>query len=135
VLLRVITFHGVLSYMSIVDYFSHSRDPCESSDFITTFHRNYDKESSDARHPVTRKQHTHGLWSVGPNEEWCVDGHEKILLSMGIVVYSINDKYSRKELCLEAMPSARVPEIPSVLYLRLVRVLGGLSKYLLNFNI
>jgi hypothetical protein len=121
--------------MLVVCFFSHSRDPGESSDFITTFRRNYDKESSDARHPVTRKPHTRGLWSAGPNEEWCVDGHEKILLSMGIAVYGINDKYSRLEICLQAMPSARVPEVPLVLYLRTVRERGGLSKYLFKTHI
>jgi len=78
-----------------------------------------------ARHPQTRKVHHHGLWSIGPNEEWCVDGHEKILRSMGIAVWGVIDKFSRMELGLWAMPNARIQEIPPFLFLRLVKEKGG----------
>jgi hypothetical protein len=55
------------------------------------------KQNSKAqagRHPDTRKVHHRGLWSIGPNEEWCVDGHEKIKNLMEIAVWGIIDKCS-----------------------------------------
>jgi len=55
--------------------------------------------------------------SAGPNEEWCVDGHEKIKNLMGII-----DKCSRVELGLWAMPDARVPEMPPAQLLHYIYV-------------
>lgn len=78
-----------------------------------------------ARHPVTRKAHKHGIFSAGPNEEWCVDGHEKILPSMGIGIYGIVDKFSRMELGLAAAPNVRDGNLPVVLYLRTVKERKG----------
>jgi hypothetical protein len=77
------------------------------------------------RHPRTRKLHKHGLWASGPNEEWGFDGHEKLLLAMGIGVYGGTDKYSRVELSLDAVPNARDPNLPVAVYLRVIKKLGG----------
>lgn len=85
-----------------------------------------DADASAARHPHTRQLHKHGLYSAGPNEEWCIDGHEKILLSMGIAIWGGNDKWSRVELGLYAVPSARKATVPPALYLRLVKKAGGM---------
>lgn len=95
-------------------------------DFITKFIKNYDPEAAASRHPQTRKIHSHGLYSAGPNEEWCVDGHEKILRSMGIAIWGVNDKYARVELSLDAVPSARKSTVPPVLYLCLIKKIGGI---------
>ena len=83
------------------------------------------KDATKARHPANAKAHPHGIWSVGPNEEWCVDGHEKILLSMGIAVYGFADKCARMKLGLWAMPNARVQDMPPTLFLWLVKKKGG----------
>jgi hypothetical protein len=82
-------------------------------------------EAVAARHPVTRKVHHHGIWSIGPNEEWCVDGHEKLLHIMGIGIWGVIDKYARVELGLWATPNARHQELPPALYLRVVKEQGG----------
>lgn len=92
-----------------------------------TLRKNHNPDAAAARHPTTRKVHHHGIWSIGPNEEWCVDGHEKLVNLMGISVWGIIDKYSRVELGLWAMPNARIPEIPPALYLRTVKGKGGKS--------
>ncbi|PPR05257.1 hypothetical protein CVT24_008283 [Panaeolus cyanescens] len=76
-------------------------------DFTMKFMQAENPSLTAGRHPQTRKTHKHTLWSSGPNEEWCLDGHEKILLSMGIAVYGIIDKFSRMELDLVAVPNAR----------------------------
>ncbi len=96
------------------------------SDEIASLRKEQNPDAVAARHPVTRKVHHHGIWSIGPNEEWCVDGHEKLLPTMGIAVWGIIDKYARVELGLWAMPNARVQELPPALYLRVVRNQGGL---------
>jgi hypothetical protein len=80
-------------------------------------------------HPSTHKQHKHGIYSSGPNEEWCLDGHEKILLSMGIAVYGIVDKFSRMELALYAVPDARDSNVPVAIYLRTVKEQGGTLSF------
>jgi len=91
-------------------------------------------EAAAARHPVTRKVHHHGIWSIGPNEEWCVDGHEKLLNIMGVAIWGVIDKYTRMELGLWATPNARNQELPPALYLRVVRKQGGLCIVLTGFT-
>ncbi len=85
-----------------------------------------DPDATAARHPETRKVHHTGLWSIGPNEEWCIDGHEKLLVLMGIAVWGVVDKFSRRELALWAVPNARLAEVPPALILRLIHKLGGM---------
>ncbi len=100
-----------------------------SSDHIMAFRKTENPEATAARHPRTRKVHHHGLHSSGPNEEWCADGHEKILLCMGIAIWGIIDKCCRLELGLWAVPNARLADVPPALYLRLVRKLGGKNLF------
>lgn len=97
------------------------------SDFIMNFRKEFHSENAARRHPAARHLHNSMIWSLGPNEEWCLDGHEKILRAMGIAIWGVNDKYSRHELGLWAVPNARVAGVPPVLYLQLVRKYGGLS--------
>ncbi|KAJ7439477.1 hypothetical protein FB451DRAFT_1301899 [Mycena latifolia] len=85
-----------------------------------------DRDASNMRKPGAKKIHTRGLWSAGPNEEWCVDGHEKILPSMGIAVWGVVDKFSRNEQNLWALPDSRTAVVPPALYLRQVREKGGM---------
>ena len=91
-----------------------------------TFRKAENPSAVAARHPSTRKVHHHGLYSSGPNEEWCLDGHEKILRSMGIAVWGVIDKCCRLELGLWAVPNARLADVPPVLYLRVVQNAGGM---------
>ncbi|KAJ3502730.1 hypothetical protein NMY22_g18492 [Coprinellus aureogranulatus] len=92
-----------------------------SRDFVMQFAKAENPSAVQNRHPVTRKTHQHGLWSSGPNEEWCMDGHEKLLQSMGIGIYGIVDKFSRMELALVAAPNVRDSRVPVVTYLRTVK--------------
>ena len=78
-----------------------------------------------ARQPGAKKIHSHGLWSIGPNEEWGVGGHEKLMQSMGIAIWGIVDKFTQMEMSLYAMPNARVQELPPALYLRTIKEWGG----------
>jgi transposase InsO family protein len=96
-----------------------------ASKFIDNMRGVLDRDAADMRKPGAKKVHTRGLWSAGPNEEWCVDGHEKILLCMGIAVWGIIDKYAREELNLWAVPDARTADVPPALYLLMVRAKKG----------
>jgi len=54
-----------------------------------------------------------------------VDGHEKILNSMGIAVYGVIDQFSCMELALWAMPNPRLSDVPPAVLLRLMKEQGG----------
>ncbi|KAJ7082929.1 hypothetical protein B0H15DRAFT_803055 [Mycena belliarum] len=94
--------------------------------FIADIRGVLDRDASNMRKPGAKKVHTRGLWSAGPNEEWCVDGHEKILQCMGVGVWGIIDKWGRGERNLWALPSVRTPDIPPALFLREIRARGGM---------
>ncbi|KAF8911450.1 hypothetical protein CPB84DRAFT_1671914 [Gymnopilus junonius] len=96
-------------------------------DGIMAYQAAQDKDATDGCNPYIKKAHPHGLWSLGPNEEWCIDGHEKILKSMGIAVWGIADKCAHMELGLWAMPNARVQELPPALYLQLIKKQGDMA--------
>ena len=91
------------------------------------------EDAAKAHHPNTRKVHHHRLWSSGLNEEWCIDGHKKILLSIGIGVWGIIDKYARLELSLWAVPNPRQIDLPPALYLRLIRKKKGICFIFIRF--
>ncbi|KAF7293373.1 hypothetical protein MIND_01114100 [Mycena indigotica] len=93
---------------------------------ITTVRKAADPDANDKRRPDARTVHKSGIFCSGPNEEWCMDGHEKILDCMGIGIYGTIDKYGRYELQLNAMRSVRRADIPPALYLRLVKEKGGI---------
>jgi hypothetical protein len=83
--------------------------------------------TASSRDPKAKKKHRRGIWSIGPNEEWCMDGHQKISISMGIEVYGIVDKASRMELTLIAFANTRVMEVPVIVYLLTVKERKGAS--------
>ena len=86
-------------------------------------------QAVESRQPGKRNVHRAGLWSNGSNEEWGIDGHEKLTHSMGISIVGITDKFSRMELMLVAMPNARVQEAVVAVYLRTVKKWGGEYLY------
>ncbi|KAJ6630365.1 hypothetical protein B0H10DRAFT_1939129 [Mycena sp. CBHHK59/15] len=95
-------------------------------EFINNFRGAIDRDATDMRKLGANNVHKKGLWSGGPNEEWCVDGHEKILQSMGIAVWGIINKYSRQELRLWAVTDSCTANVPPALYLRLVHEKKGI---------
>ena len=105
------------------------------SDAISLYRLEQNSKAQAGRHPDTKKVHHHGLWSIGPNEEWCIDGHEKIKDLMGIAVWGIIDKCSQVELGLWAMPDARVPEMPPALYLHLAKEKKGKQICILLYHL
>ncbi len=96
-------------------------DDIINRDFIRIFRKQNNPEGAASRHPITRQLHGSRITSMGPDEEWGADGHEKLAESMGIHIYGLIDKFSRLELLLIAVPNARLPEVVLLIYLRLVK--------------
>ncbi|KAF8531117.1 hypothetical protein JB92DRAFT_2693102 [Gautieria morchelliformis] len=64
------------------------------SHFIQEFQFTCDPNEAAMRFMGNKTISHKGLVSPGPNEEWCIDGHEKLKEQMGIEVWGICDKYS-----------------------------------------
>jgi hypothetical protein len=105
------------------------------SEDIASHLREQNPEAVKSRQPGAKKVHSHGLWSIGPNEEWGVDGHEKLAQSMGISIWGVADKFTRLEMSLYAMPNARVQELPPALYLRTCKKWGGKLTFHFTVNL
>lgn len=119
----VITFHGELhDSFEVACYWSKESS---TSDFIQVFRKADNPAGAASRHPITRKIHYRGITCSGLSEEWCVDGHEKIALQMGILVWGIIDKFSRMELGLWAVPNAQDRNVPAALFLYTIKKFGG----------
>jgi hypothetical protein len=85
-----------------------------------------DGESAvQGRKPGARKVHRHGLHSLGPNEEWSVDGHDKLVNVMGIGVWGAVDKYSRLVLGHFAVRNNRLADTALGCFLLIVQKMGG----------
>jgi hypothetical protein len=64
------------------------------------------------------------LCSVGPHDEWSIDGHEK-LAEAGFAIYGIRDKWGGGYLQYSVLPSARFASVCLVIYLRCIKKFGG----------
>lgn len=78
------------------------------------------------RHPCHSKTVRTPLVSLGPNDEWSADGHDK-LVKIGIAIYGFRDKASGYWLSLRVVPNNRLNIIIMYLYLSLVEEKGGTS--------
>lgn len=70
------------------------------------------------RHPhyQSRKLHRTPLTAIGPDEEWSIDGHDK-LYQAGFAVYGLRDKWGGKRLQYSVIPSNRYTVVVGVLFL------------------
>lgn len=71
------------------------------------------------RHRIIRER----VICLGPGQVLSVDGHEK-LLDIGFAIYGFRDMWG-KILAYYVVPNARLACVPSYLYLKLVKKLGG----------
>jgi len=91
--------------------------------------RDFDPESLAQRRPGAAKIHRTQLFSAGPNEQWSIDGHDK-LSAYGFGIYGIRDVYSGRFLALKAMPSNRTLVNAVWVYMDTVCKLGGTTNHL-----
>jgi len=87
-----------------------------------------DPVAVENRRLSARVVHGHGLHSIGPNEEWSLDGHDKLCRSMGIAIWGIVDKYSRLIIGHYAVPNNRLADTALACFLLLVEKSGGGSS-------
>jgi hypothetical protein len=85
-----------------------------------------DEAATRGRRLGAKVVHGKGLWSAGPNEEWGGDGHLKLLDEMGISVWGLVDKASRKELGLYATPGHLDANVTLALYLLTIKKQKGI---------
>ena len=78
-----------------------------------------------SRRPGAQKVHKRGLHSIGPDEEWSVDGHDKLVNSMGVGVWGVVDKFSRYILAHYAVPNNWLADVTLALYLLTIKKAGG----------
>ena len=105
---------------------------CLGSEDIRETMKNLDPEGFQKRHPSAKKVVRTQLTSLGPNDEWCGDGHDK-LNKIGIGIYGIRDKFSGFWLGLWAVPNNRLGDVVAHLYLCLVEEKKGLNSYSVFF--
>lgn len=87
------------------------------------------------RHPCHAKMPRIPLVSLGPNDEWSADGHDK-LKKIGIAIYGFRDKATGYWLSLRVVPNNRLNIVITYLYLSLVEEKGGeITCVLVNSSI
>lgn len=84
----------------------------------------YAPEGFHKRVPTANKIHRTPLTSLGPNDEWSGDGHDK-LNKIGFPIYGIRDKASGKWLGLWVVPNNRLAHVVAYLYLTVIEEVGG----------
>ena len=84
----------------------------------------YAPEGFSKRTPGAHKMKRTALVSVGPDEEWSVDGHDK-LLQAGFAIYGIRDKWTGRYLLYNVLPSNRHASVIGHQYLLAVKQQGG----------
>ena len=99
-------------------------NPSHSSDFVDGIMHEFCPDGYVRRNPLNMKIKRSPLSSLGPNDEWSADGHDK-LIKIGIAVYGFRDKATGKWLSLRVVPNNRLNLVITYLYLSLVEERGG----------
>jgi hypothetical protein len=84
-----------------------------------------DYDVLQTRRPGAKKVHRYGLHSLGPDEEWSVDGHDKLVNIMGIGIWGVVDKYSRLVVGHFAVPNNRLADTALACFLLVIQRAGG----------
>lgn len=89
----------------------------------------YDEENLAKRQPGAKTIKRRPIISVGPNEQWSLDGHDKMKnVGPGMGVYGIRDVYSGRFLSLVLLPSNRKSKNIHWVYLEAVYQCKGESS-------
>jgi hypothetical protein len=91
---------------------------------VVTYHRTFRPEGFQKRHPRAKKIRRSKAYAVGPDDEWSVDGHDK-LLQAGFAIYGIRDKWGGRRLMYAVLPSNRLASVVGAIFLRCVKQCGG----------
>ena len=91
--------------------------------------RTLDPEGTAARTPGLRRARIKNYITDGPNQLWCLDGHDKIS-QYYIQIYAAVDAYSRKVLWIYCGTANRAKYSILYQYLQTVRLLGRCPRYI-----
>ncbi|KAJ7707162.1 hypothetical protein B0H14DRAFT_3025469 [Mycena olivaceomarginata] len=95
-------------------------------DDVSAVMHDFEGDGFQKRHPKRRKKIIRTpLTSIGPHEEWSMDGHDK-LNRAGFGTYGIRDKWGGKFLHYRVLPSNRYAVVVGVVYLECVKKHGGI---------
>lgn len=108
-------FHAILTY-----------DP---SDKVTQVMQDFAPEGFQNRAPGRKVIHRTPLVSLGPNEEWSMDGHDK-LAKAGFGIYGIRDKWGSLWLHYRVLPSNRYAVVIAIVILECIKKIGSESSTL-----
>ena len=86
------------------------------------------------RQPGAQQVHRHGLHSLVPGEEWSVDGHDKLVIPMGLRIWGVVDKFSRKAIDFYVVPNNRNADTVLACFLLAVKEAGGTFPNLQDFT-
>lgn len=101
------------------------------SDKVTQVMQDHAPEGFQQRAPGTKVIHRTQLHSNGPDDDWSMDGHDK-LAKVGFEIYGIRDKFSGKFLYYVVLPSNRYAAVIGVVLLKCIKKYG--SKFLRMLN-
>ncbi len=91
--------------------------------------RDFAPEGFKKRHPRAKKKIIRTpLSAVGPDDEWSMDGHDK-LAALGFEIYGIRDVWAGKYLHYRVVPSNRYASVVGVLYLECAKKCGGWCRF------
>ncbi|KAF5379743.1 hypothetical protein D9615_005816 [Tricholomella constricta] len=83
-------------------------------------------ESFDKRMPVSKQIKRSPLTGIGPDEEWSMDGHDKLRVA-GFDIYGIRDKWSGKWHYYKVVPSNWYAAVVGVIQLECIKKVGGMA--------
>lgn len=84
-------------------------------------------EDVEKRTPTTKTRRREALKSIGPNQQWALDGHDK-LVKFGLPIYGIRDLFSGKVIALRVVWSNRTEKVVTALFLDTIRAVGGIPQ-------
>ncbi|KAJ3897859.1 hypothetical protein F5879DRAFT_1026797 [Lentinula edodes] len=94
-----------------------------SRDKVTQVMQDHAPEGFQQRAPGTKVIHQTQLHSNGPDDNWSMDGHDK-LAKAGFEIYGIRDKFSGKFLYYVVLPSNRYAAVIGVVLLKCIKKYG-----------
>ena len=121
-------FHGIeLKRCAIIPTNSWLYAQSEYSDFVRKIMVENEAEGFARRAPGQKVIKRTPLLSVGPDEEWSMDGHDK-LAKAGFGVYGIRDKYSGRFLHYRILCSNRYALVVGITFLECIKKYGRTSS-------
>lgn len=97
----------------------------DSRAVVEDYNRMSNLDAVALRHPKSKKIHRKGLISIGLNEEWGGDFHDKVWNLMGLAIYAWIDKFSRRIFGMWCF-GRKTADVPVGCYILVAQKVGGI---------